>query len=174
MCVNLVESTYTCQHSDQRVLEKAAGAVGKLCKDCVNEDSKGKDEDGKKEPSLRRLAILNRWCKRLNQEVEWNPVGAVDETLSYRLLNLDTTLEGAELWSRIIATLPGPVFGLEEKLSLAHTWLHLSKDKFLDEDLAYTIYTQFRLRANEKPTTESFDGFQRRLEEIGRLKQSEH
>lgn len=117
--------------------------------------------------SLRRLAILNHWFRRLDQEVEWNPTGAVNETLSYSLLHPDTTVEEAARWGRIIASLPKSAFQLEDQLSLACTWISHLRENFPDEDVGLHMYQLFvREGAFEKDTIYSLDGFRKQIEEI--------
>ncbi|KAK8085156.1 hypothetical protein PG997_006427 [Apiospora hydei] len=111
--------------------------------------------------SLRRTAIMRHWYQRLDEEVEWDPVGAVDETLAHRLSDVDATLEGAARWARIIVTLPKHNFGLQDKLSLARTWVRCLHGRFPDEDLESVIYQQFCEKVDGKLTLEDFVSYDR-------------
>lgn len=94
------------------------------------------------EPSLRRWAILNSCYTRLDQEkVQWDPTGVVEDTLLYRLRNVDTTIDGAALWARLIVTLPEHMFWLSDKMHLMAMWHGQVKGKYSDEVLESIVHT---------------------------------
>ncbi|KAK7991639.1 hypothetical protein PG988_000433 [Apiospora saccharicola] len=122
-------------------------------------DSTAKDEDNSRprslgkttssngEPSLRRAAILNATHEHLDEENEdWDPTGVVEDTLTYRLMNVDTTLDGAALWARLIVTLPKGVFQQSDKMHLMAIWHGQVKGKYTDEELETIVSTLARER----------------------------
>ncbi|KAK8115909.1 hypothetical protein PG984_012411 [Apiospora sp. TS-2023a] len=133
------------------------------CPDCANKndntDSTADDEDNSRprslgkttssngEPSLRRAAILNATHEHLDEENEdWDPTSVVEDTLTYRLMNVDTTLDGAALWARLIVTLPKGVFQLSDKMHLMAIWHGQVKGKYTDEELETIVNTLARER----------------------------
>ncbi|KAK6846193.1 hypothetical protein PG987_001381 [Apiospora arundinis] len=132
------------------------------CPNCVNKDENASHEvnsqsslgdvvgktEGGFSCSLRRQAILNCWNQRLDREVEWDPTGAVSETLSHRLLHADTTVQEIARWARMIVNLP--------------------KGKFPDEDAELLIYRLFvRDGAFDKNEIDSFESFRELVKENG-------
>ncbi|KAK7931583.1 hypothetical protein PG985_002295 [Apiospora marii] len=118
------------------------------CPDCANNhnnDSRPRPTNSKPEapePSLRRWAILNSCYTRLDEEhVRWDPTGIVEDTMLYRLMHIDTTLDGAALWARLIVTLPEREFWLSDKMHLLAIWHGKVKGKYPDETLESIIHT---------------------------------
>ncbi|KAK8878966.1 hypothetical protein PGQ11_000260 [Apiospora arundinis] len=152
------------------------------CPNCVNKDENASHEvnsqsslgdvvgktEGGFSCSLRRQAILNCWNQRLDREVEWDPTGAVSETLSHRLLHADTTVQEIARWARMIVNLPKGAFHLGDQLRLTHTWLCCLQGKFPDEDAELLIYRLFvRDGAFDKNEIDSFESFRELVKENG-------
>ncbi|KAK6840514.1 hypothetical protein PG995_016268 [Apiospora arundinis] len=132
------------------------------CPNCVN-----KDENPSHEVNS-QSSLGDVVGKTEDREVEWDPTGAVSETLSHRLLHADTTVQEIARWARMIVNLPKGAFHLGDQLRLTHTWLCCLQGKFPDEDAELLIYRLFvRDGAFDKNEIDSFESFRELVKENG-------
>lgn len=101
------------------------------------------------EPSLRRCAILNSCLERMDKNVQWDPTVVVEDTLLHRLMNVDTMLDGAALWARLVVTLSEHVFRLSDKMHLMAIWQGQLKGKYPEGDLESIVHSLARERGPE-------------------------